>query len=411
MSSTASTEAFPIVDVHTHVYPPSYIDLLRSRSTVPYVHDPGAGKDLRLIILPSDDNEDVPKSQRGRPVDATYTSPDLKLSFMKKHRITTSILSLANPWLDFLPAADAAHWAQQINDELEEICHSHRDHDVAAEYPPFFAFGALPLTALEPDIIVREITRLKTLKHMKGVIMGTSGLGQGLDDAALDPIWAALQDTQTILFLHPHYGLPAEAFGGDAVTERYGHVLPLALGFPLETTIAVARMYLSRVFDRFPRLEILLAHSGGALPFLAGRIESCVAHERKFVKNGGTTEGPGRSIWTVLTENIYLDAVVYGLPGLSAAVQAAGSVDRVMFGESPPFVRYSPWFLTCVVLNSGTDHPFFPPLGDTEGEWLSVTMNRSAISSAFGENTDAAKSILGGNAVEILGLEKVAPET
>lgn len=164
--------------------------------------------------------------------------------------------------------------------------------------------------------------------------MGTSGLGKGLDDPALDPIWKALEANDTMLFLHPHYGLPDEAFGGPEVTESYGHVLPLALGFPLETTIAVTRMLLAGVFDRFPRLLILLAHSGGTLPFLAGRIESCIAHERKFLANGGSTPGPQRSIWDVLKTNIYLDAVVYGEAGLKAAIQASGP-DRLLFGKIP----------------------------------------------------------------------------
>lgn len=130
--------------------------------------------------------------------------------------------------------------------------------------------------------------------------------------------------------------LPDEAFGGAEATNRYGHVLPLALGFPLETTIAVTRMLLSGVFDRFPRLRVLLAHSGGTLPFLAGRIESCILHERTFVANGGSVPGPQRSIWDVLKTNIYHDAVVYGTAGLKAAVEAGGS-DRLIFGESWAF--------------------------------------------------------------------------
>jgi hypothetical protein len=81
----------------------------------------------------------------------------------------------------------------------------------------------------------------------------------------------------------------------------------------------------------------LLAHSGGTLPFLAGRIESCIAHERKFEENGGDVPGPQRSIWEILKTNIYLDAVVYGKAGLQAAI-AAGSTDRLLFGE---FVKWA----------------------------------------------------------------------
>ena len=332
--------AHPIVDIHTHVYPQSYLDMLRARTTVPYVHDPSTGVASRLIILSSDDNPSIPIDQRGRPVDSSYSDIGVKLAFMQLHGITTSVISLANPWLDFLPPKEAQNWAQRINDDLERICAGvNRSADPDGTRPlhdktTLFAFGVLPLSAPRSEIVAAEIVRLKTLSHMRGVIMGTSGLGKGLDDSALDPIWAALQKTDTVLFLHPHYGLPDAAFGGPEATDRYGHVLPLALGFPLETTIAVTRMFLSGVFDRFHQLKILLAHSGGTLPFLAGRIESCIAHERRFITNGGDTQGPKRSIWDVLKTNIYLDAVVYGEAGLKAAIHASGA-DRLLFGSIP----------------------------------------------------------------------------
>lgn len=380
----ATAPSHPVVDIHTHMYPPSYISLLSNRSSVPYIHQPSdPNADPRLIILDSDDDPSRPKSSRGRPVDSTYSSFDKKREFMKLHGITCSVISLANPWLDFLDPELALSTAVAINDDLERAC---AENNASSEYGglKLYAFGSLPLSAPAEDI-VSEIQRLKTLPHLKGVIMGTTGLGKGLDDPALDEIYSSLSTTNTIVFLHPHYGLPAEAFGGPSVVARSGHVLPLALGFPLETTIAVSRMYLSGVFDRHPKLQFLLAHSGGTLPFLAGRIESCVAHEREFIANGGKTQGPQRSIWDVLQSNIYLDAVIYGQPGLKAALEAAGSVDRVMFG---------------------TDHPFFPPLRDEEGgKWLSVESNKGVIQSSFPEDEEARKKILGGNAVRVLGLD------
>lgn len=319
--------------------------MLKSRKKVPYVHDPPSGGPSRLIILSSDDNASTPQDERGRPVDSSYTDISVKLDFMRRHGITTSVISLANPWLDFVDPHEAEEWARRVNDDIEATCAEvNSSADPSQSLPlhtkqTLFAFGALPLSAPDASIIADEIARLKTLPHMRGVIMGTSGLGKGLDDPALDPIWKALEANDTMLFLHPHYGLPDEAFGGPEVTESYGHVLPLALGFPLETTIAVTRMLLAGVFDRFPRLLILLAHSGGTLPFLAGRIESCIAHERKFLANGGSTPGPQRSIWDVLKTNIYLDAVVYGEAGLKAAIQASGP-DRLLFGKIPTSILF-----------------------------------------------------------------------
>lgn len=369
-----------MVDVHTHLYPRSYIELLASRRQVPYIHSNSLG-DPRLIILPSDDDESKPVESRGRPIDASYSSWDAKRGFMTLHGINISVVSLANPWLDFLPASEAPKWARTVNDDLENGC-AEFNKQSSSSICKLFAFGTLPLSATAEENSA-EITRLKSLPHLKGIIMGTTGLGTGLDDPALDPIWQALQDTNTLIFLHPHYGLPDSVFGGAEVVARSGHVLPLALGFPLETSIAVARMFLAGVFDRYANLKMLLAHSGGTLPFLAGRIQSCVEHERDFVTNGGSKQGPKTDIWAILQKNVYLDAVIYGEPGLRAAVDAA-SAERVMFG---------------------TDHPFFPPLGDKSDQWLSVRTNHAAIQGTFGRDKKAVSGILGGNAIKVLGLE------
>lgn len=368
-----------VVDIHTHVYPPSYIELLASRKQVPYIHRSATGS-LRLIILPSDDDQSKPAAMRGRPLDASYSSWEAKRTFMAVHGIDISVVSLANPWLDFLSASEAPKWAQTINNELEDACVGSDTHPSSSTCK-LFAFGALPLSASTAEINA-EIIRLKSLPHLRGVIMGTTGLGFGLDHPALDPVWQTLQDTGTLVFLHPHYGLPHTAFGGAEVISRYGHVLPLALGFPLETTIAISRMFLSGVFDRFSNLKMLVAHSGGTIPFLAGRIQSCVEHERDFISNGGSKQGPARSIWEILQMNIYLDAVIYGEPGLKAAMDASGA-DRVMFG---------------------TDHPFFPPLGEETDKWPSVGTNYMAIQEANAKDGEIAKNILGGNAVKVLGL-------
>lgn len=289
---------------------------------------------------------------------------------MDKHSIDISVVSLANPWLDFLDPSEAAATAKLINDDINNVCVSHPGR--------LYAFGALPLSG-SANIVVAEIRRLKTLKYMRGIIMGTTGLGQGLDDPSMDAIWAALEETGTMIFLHPHYGLPSDVYGprkGD-----YGHVLPLALGFPLETTIAVTRMYLSRVWDHFPKLRVLLAHSGGTLPFLAGRIESCIAHDAHMMSEG---RAPKRELWDVLKENVWLDAVIYSEVGLRAAVEASGR-ERVMFG---------------------TDHPFFPPSGKDGEEWLSVSLNTAAVKKAFDGDERAREMVMGRNAVEVLELRE-----
>ncbi|KAF2658639.1 uracil-5-carboxylate decarboxylase [Lophiostoma macrostomum CBS 122681] len=360
----------PTVDVHTHIYPPTFVELLRSRTTVPYVRTfPDTPNSSRLVILPGEDDPSTPSTSRGRPIGPEYYDIAQKIAFMDMHKIDKSVISLANPWLDFLPAEEAGEAAQRINDDVDGLC---------AKYPGrLYAFGTLPLSA-PAETVIKEIERLAGLKHMRGVIMGTSGLGNGLDDPALDPIYAALEKHSQLIFLHPHYGLPASVYGPRA--NEYGHVLPLALGFPLETTIAVTRMLLSGVWDRFTSLNVLLAHSGGTLPFLAGRIESCVKHDG-HLKKKGNIQGR-RDVWEILKTNIYLDAVIYSDVGLKAAINASGA-DRLMFG---------------------TDHPFFPPLEEKAKEWHSVNANYGAISSAFKDDQSQAQDVLGNNAIRILKL-------
>jgi len=97
----------------------------------------------------------------------------------------------------------------------------------------------------------------------------------------------------------------------------------------METTIAVSRMILSGVWDRWDKLSVLLAHSGGTLPFLAGRLESCILHDGHMTKS---RRGDRRTVWDILKNNILLDAVVYAEPGLKAATGVAGS-DRILFGR------------------------------------------------------------------------------
>lgn len=368
-----------VVDIHTHMYPPSYIKILESRSTIPIVRSFPQTPDPRLILLESEiksleeATNDPSAKPPGRPLTSHYASLDQKIHFMDTHRIDISVVSLANPWLDFVEPDKSGPMAESVNEEFSSMCAQHPGR--------LFFFAALPLTA-PLETILSSISHVKNLKFCRGVILGTSGLGKGLDDPALVPIFEAVAAAGLTIFLHPHYGLPNEVWGPRASAE-YGHVLPLALGFPMETTIAVTRMYLSGVFDKVRDLRMLLAHSGGTLPFLAGRIESCILHDGQLVREGKVTNDR-RTVWDVLKEQIYLDAVIYSEVGLKAAIDASGA-DRLMFG---------------------TDHPFFPPLSnDEQGEWESVSMNAEAIEKAVGAGSQA-EAILGSNAIRILGLNE-----
>lgn len=181
--------------------------------------------------------------------------------------------SSANPWLDFLEPDEAHKLAIELNNDLQTYCST---SPTISTLSRLYGFGLLPLVPGIPiSSLLSAVSQIKSLSHMRGVIIGTMGIGRGLDDPTLDPLWKSLSSASLTVFIHPHYGVDPSAFG----TLDNGHVLPLALGFPFETTTAVARMILAGVLDRHMDLKVLLAHSGGALPMLSSRLDSCIKHD------------------------------------------------------------------------------------------------------------------------------------
>ncbi len=344
------------IDVHTHIYPPRYIDLLRARGSVPRIVR--QDDQDRMLILPHEDADASTKA--GRPIGSEYWDPSRKIAFMDRHGIAVSVLSPANPWLDFLPGAEAAAMATAINDDIEALC--------AASSGRFFGFGLLPTR--DPALAAAELDRIARLPHLRGAVIGTTGAGLGLDDPALDVLWAAAEREGAVLFVHPHYGLGNEALGG------FGHALPLALGFPFETAAAIARLILSGVLDRFPALRMVVAHAGGVLPYLAGRLDACVAADRHSPVRL-------RHAPSAYLGRLYYDAIGYQTATLACLASVVGA-DRILFG---------------------TDHPFFPPHVANDRldavEWHSPTAHRTVIQEL---GQDMASAILHRNAAAAFGI-------
>ncbi|KAJ9157920.1 Amidohydrolase [Pleurostoma richardsiae] len=369
-----------VVDVHTHLYPNAYIELLKSRTEIPYIRPLPPTNQLCLCNRPpqnssSNSSGASSKLPPGRILHPHYYEVSEKIAFMDHHEIDISVISLGNPWLDFLPPEEGGPVAKDINVATNEICNQHPGR--------LFFFGALPLSASE-SVILDEISHLKGLSQSRGIVMGTGGLGEGLDDPRLLPIFRALAAADMPIFLHPNYGLPGPVWGKRG--SDYGQVLPLSLGFPMETTIAVARLFLSGVFDEVPELQVIVAHSGGCLPFLAGRVEACIEHDKKWEADGKLTEDR-RTLWDAMRRNVYLDGVIFDKTGLRTAIEVAG-VDRVMFG---------------------TDHPFFAPL-DGGKTFPAMTLNRDAARAVFSDDKEDADMkydlVMGENAVRVLKLAK-----
>ena len=233
---------------------------------------------------------------------------------MDTHGIDKSVISIANPWLDWETPEAAIQLSQRMNDELEGICQ--------ASHERLFAFGILP-TSASVEYWIAALDQVQRLPHLKGVIMGTKGLGHGLDDPALDVFYEKLGSTGLFAFVHPHYGIPPEEYGD----RPNGHVMALALGFPFETTIAITRLVLSGIYDRVPRLKLLIAHAGACLPALSGRLDSCVQHDPIVALR--LKKHPSEYL-----RMMWFDAIGYSPASLKCAAELLGqeAPKRLLFG-------------------------------------------------------------------------------
>lgn len=349
--SAAASSGEGYIDVHTHMYFPKYMEMLRNRNEVPKVIV-YKGEE-RLVILPGEDTEKT--TATGRPIGSEYHDFAQKIAFMDEHNIDISVVSLANPWLDFLPPEEAGSIARDLNDSLEKDCGDSNGR--------LLGFGVLPFQNM--DAALAEVEHCaKNLKNIKGFIIGTHGAGHGLQHRDLLPLYKAVEASGHLLFVHPHYGI-----GNEFYTDT-GHALFLACGFTFETTVSIARLICSGMLDEVPRLKLLLSHSGGTLPFLGGRLDSCVHHEPALRDK---LEHPP----TEYMKRFYYDAVIYHTPALECVQKLVGA-DRLMFG---------------------TDHPFFPP-PDGGPKWVSTVKNQEIL-----EASPHFADFRSGNARRLLGLE------
>ncbi|GJN93532.1 hypothetical protein Rhopal_006589-T1 [Rhodotorula paludigena] len=396
-----------LVDVHTHIYTPTYVDLLRKRDQVPKVVRSNDG-DERMILLKEEEGKGA--SASGRPIGPQYWDRAEKIRFMDTHGIDVSVISLANPWLDFLPPDEAVHAASALNSEVQAYCSSYGDAQAAESSfaaqtkKRLFAFGSLPLVpGVKVDEVLEAVQQVKGLSHLRGIVMGTKGLGKGLDDPEMEPIYEAVAAAGLVVFVHPHYGIDT-SYG----EQDNGHALPLGLGFPFETTIAIARLILAGVLDRHPDLKLLLAHSAGALPALSSRLASCIAHD-PHVKDRLQHD------FRYYLGQLWYDAVTYGpeeLALVERVVSRANNyesrdeqlafVDRV--NDRKDLLAPEGHFPGVERILFGTDHPFFPPLEGEGDRWRSVDENLDAIAGVAGWADGERARVMGLNAVDLFGL-------
>jgi aminocarboxymuconate-semialdehyde decarboxylase len=150
----------------------------------------------------------------------------------------------------------------------------------------------------------------------------SSVAGRYLGDDHFLPFWAAAEDCAALVFIHP----TTRGFGIEALDSYY---LWNSAGNPLETAVTAAHIALAGVLERFPRLRVLLAHGGGALPVLRGRLRRAYAVRPEAAAR--TTHGPDWSL-----RRFYYDSVTHDTALLADLVGYAGA-GQILLGSDQPF--------------------------------------------------------------------------
>jgi aminocarboxymuconate-semialdehyde decarboxylase len=323
-----------IVDVHCHVV----VEEMTARTVPP---------DWRPVI--SRDGGRYRLAFRGRDITSVvdeFTDVGVILGQAAGTGVDRLLLS---PWISLVPAeADTA--------TALAVCDVHNAALAAltaADRERVSAVGAVVLQ--DPALAARQIGELVTGHGLAGAEIPASVGGRYLGDDFFLPFWEAAEDAGALVFIHP----TTRGFGVPALD---GYYLWNSVGNPMETAIAAAHMAMAGVLERCPRLRVLLAHGGGALPVVRGRLRRAFAVRAEARARIGA--GPDAAL-----RRFYYDTVTHDRDLLADLVRYAGA-EQVLLGSDRPF-------------DMGTDDP----VGEVRALGLGA----------------GQELVLGGNAARLLG--------
>jgi aminocarboxymuconate-semialdehyde decarboxylase len=287
-----------IVDVHNHYYPPKYLEALRSGdSSVRVTVDAGGNP---VIHYPGDYNVAV----RGHR-DLAY-----RAGVLDEHGVAMQVLTLTTPGTHVETSKRAAALASLVNDEFREAMESDARH--------FTALATLPLN--DPAASVKELDRACRQLGMRGAMLFSNVNGTALSDRGFWPLYEAANDLEAVLYIHPTHPVGVEAM------QQYW-LMPL-VGVLFDTTLAAASLVFAGVVERYPRIRWALCHLGGAVPYLAERLDRgyhAFAECRAHISRPPST----------YLRRFYYDTVNFDVRALELAIEFAG-VDHVLAGSDYP---------------------------------------------------------------------------
>jgi aminocarboxymuconate-semialdehyde decarboxylase len=287
-----------LFDFHSHYYPPEYLEAVtRGPANVRVTVD---GDGNPCLHYPGDYNVAV----RGHR-DIAY-----RQEVLERQRVDTQLITFTTPGVHIEPAERAVTLARMVNDALAAV--------VAQRGDRFAALATLPLN--DPRASVIELERAMRTLGLPGAMLFSNVEGVALSDERYEPLYRKADELEAVLYIHP-----TSPVGVEAMTDYW--LMPL-LGFTFDTTLAAAKLVFAGVPERYPRIRWVLAHLGGAIPYLAERLDrgfhafvECRAHI-------------GRPPSDYL-RRFYYDTVNFDPNALALAIAFAGS-DHVLAGSDYP---------------------------------------------------------------------------
>ncbi len=288
-----------IIDIHTHCSAPPKGDPL------------GVAGAMRGKMV----GKNLYSDYGGIPMIAYWPLQDFAAQQEVSHKAGIDFRLMSNPFssevLTNVSQKPAGDVVKHCNDEIAELVDGVGD-----------AAGLATVNPLDASQIAEAERCLAA--GFKGLQIVTSWHGKYLDTEEAWPFWEWAEDRAVPIFLHP----PRIPVGHDQKMDQYK--LEELVGRPFDTAMSVARMILSGLFDRFPKLQICVAHMGGALLPCMGRLDfgyrlGCEGMpEDAAIK---CKEMPS----SYLRKNLHVDIMGVWAPHVNEAVEVFGA-DRVMFG-------------------------------------------------------------------------------
>jgi aminocarboxymuconate-semialdehyde decarboxylase len=214
-------------------------------------------------------------------------------------------------WYDVAPG-EALTRARIQNEALAALARSRPDR--------IGALGTVPLQ--DPALAAGELERLMGERTLAGVEVAASVRGAYLGDERFEIFWAAAEQTGALVFIHP----TTRGFDVSALGDHY---LWNTVGNPMETTLTAAHMVMAGVLERHPGLRVVLAHGGGALLALRGRLRH--AHGFQPQARSRLSEPVDDSL-----RRFYYDTITHDAGLLRALVDYVGA-EHVVLGSDYPF--------------------------------------------------------------------------